>query len=359
MSIAERIKNAIVPEMAGNEGAAISSNPRPECDIPGAFPDSDDEQEVERQHQREQELPPNTQPTTEQGSQNQRFFGDRGPVLSEESLGLSPDKHEIPWGSAHHRESHAGSPANIQSPALGGDEPPQNQPAARHVPDAEREAEERMPSEQPDFAMADRDTKTTQVRSQHLGNEGTMPPPRSPTTGQPKTEGQLETQANNGGDKPPSSSSDAASPIAEAESARESLGQYSGAGSTGQVEGNGGIRNGVLGRGSSHLGHSPQDHSPAAPAASAGVISGGVHNSVLGHGSEHPYGEGVESPVEERRTSSGSSGKNKAAAAAAVVISGVSDSGLGLGGVHNGVVGHGSHDEEDGRHHHQTGGEEA
>lgn len=378
-SFVDSIKNAVVPD------AAVTSNPQPENDIPGAFPDSDDEQEVEKHIQtnlaqgisestrRERDSNPNTTATTTTtlpDRTRQQDAADRDFVLSNESLGLSPDKHEIPRSESmvHHRGSHhAGS--ELPEPANNNDEAAaekrareeEGAVAAEVVAAADALAgEQQQPQQQSGFAMADKKTTTSQVRPQHLGNEGTTPAPRSPTTGEVKEErpaGQAQAQA------APASST------VNADSASESLRQYSGTGSSGldnnnnklKAPGNGGIRNGVLGRGDSHLGphlgisrparpgeQEQKNRSPAAAATGETNPAAGVDNCTV-------RGEDVideESHKEGRRasrSSAGSSGSKKARAEA-VHLSGVSDSGLGLGGVHNGVVGHGSHDEEDTRH---------
>lgn len=438
MNIVETIKNAVAVDTTGNGGSVVSGDPRPESDIPGAFPDSDDEQEVERQNQRRQASParkrrdsgvdpeahdlsttgkhqevpvsrnlPSSSVQTKEGSTATRIpvhdqnstqatqghtrdaegedprsrhsFSNQGPVLSNESLGLSPDKHEIPRGSiSHHRETDAGAPGNVDLPARGVKVPEQleTNSAVRDVESAQRSAGTGIPSDEfGHAATADKQTTTTQVRPHHLGNEGAAPPARSPVTGEVKAEEEQfpsrHAAAQEHGDdgrgvEVPSVSGSRGNSLTEGvDSASETLGQYSGSGSGAglEPEGNGGIRNGVLGRGSSHLGtaassspsigESRAPTTPEAPARGGGkpeaIITGGVHNTVLGHGSDYPYGRGVESPEERRRSSGSSSGKTKAVVNA--VISGVSDSGLGLGGVHNGVVGHGSHDEEDSRHH--------
>lgn len=391
----------MVPDATANGGEPVTSNAQPETDIPGAFPDSDDEQEVEKRTQknlaqgisdttrRERDasgadvgeqghnnttttttLPDRTGTQTEEPRSRQNFV-DRGPVLSSESLGLSPDKHEIPRSESmvHHRESHDGAPGDAGSPvpAVAGELPDQiknNAPPSNNEPIAERkDAEEaataeaaavaaRVPSggeqQRPGFAMDDKETTTRLVRTRHLGNEGTAPPPRSPTTGKVKEE--RLGQGDDGMVRVPAQAAPASSAV-NADSTSESLGQYSGAGSAGldKVLSNGGIRNGVLGRGDSHLGphlgisrpprHEEEEDHPST-AAQAGEIEPTASAA---------YGEDVESPNEGRRPSSGSSGSKKARAQA-VHLSGVSEAGLGLGGVHNGVVGHGSHDDENIRH---------
>lgn len=78
----------------------------------------------------------------------------------------------------------------------------------------------------------------------------------------------------------------------------------------------------------------------------AAAANGGIHNSVSGHGSEDPYGMGIESP-HERRTDY-KRGEFRSS------ISGVSHPGLEKGlGVHNGVVGHGSREDEEATRHHK------
>lgn len=407
MSIVESIKNAVLPDTTTGGGPVVS-NARPENDIPGAFPDSDDEEEFERQDQQkvQQEslttkardptadiegqakstgisLPdptrvpsstianPTTTATTDtehspvrtgyksdenlpsnqekEEPRSRENFGERGPILSSESLGLSPDKHEISRGSIdHHRESHASGHRSFveedgRRPSSSASGLKMQSPTTLNNSNEEDKA---------DFAMADKSTTVSEVRPQHLGNEGRTPPPRSPTTGEVTNENELA--------QPAGLKTVKKNPAVEAVAASESLGQFSGSGSAG--ESNGGIRNGVLGRGMSHLdthlGVSSQQTTEGT------IPSGGVHNTVLGHGSEHPYGGGIEGSKEtkeERRPSAGSGSSGRAKAAVDVVLSGVSDSGLGLGGVHNGVVGHGSHDEEDTRHEqqhrHQAGSE--
>lgn len=370
MEFVERVKNAIVPDTTE---PVTSGTPQPETDIPGAFPDSDDEQEVERQNQKNlaqgvsASRPRAAGTEAEEASESRQTFGERGPILSHESLGLSPDKHEIPRGSiTHHRESHVASPDNTGSPMPGGEVEAASAPkiptSGGQQLDANRSAEAGgsvAPSStnEAEFAMADKDTTTTQVQSQHLGNEGTTPLPHSPTTGDVKRE-----EAQSGTGDPAAAAADGAS---------ESLGQYSGSGSAGlKISGNGGIRNGVLGRGDSHLGthlglaptgasSQEENRAPAGEEQAQGILPGGVHNTVLGHRSEHPHGEGENVSQEgqqERRRSSGSGG-SRAKRGDVAVLSGVSGSGLGLGGVHNGVVGHGSNEEEGGRH--QTSSEKA
>lgn len=384
-SFVESIKNAVVPD------AAVTSNPQPENDIPGAFPDSDDEQEVEKHIQtnlaqgvsestrRERDSNPTTTanattttlPDRTRREPQQGNAADRDFVFSNESLGLSPDKHLIPRSESmvHHRGSrHTGS--ELPEPANNNDEATAEKRAREEERAVAAEVaaaagalaseQQQQPQQQSGFAMADKKT-TSQVRPQHLGNEGATPPPRSPTTGEVKEErpaGQAQAQA-----APASSTVDA-------DSASASLGQYSGTGSSGldnnnnnklKAPGNGGIRNGVLGRGDSHLGphlgmsrparpgeQDQKNRSPAAAATGETNPAAGVDNSTVRD--EDVIEE--ERPNEGRRSSRSSAGSSgsKKTRAEAVHLSGVSDSGLGLGGVHNGVVGHGSHDEEDTRH---------
>lgn len=340
MNFVERLRNAIGPDAAANGGEPVTSGAQPETDIPGAFPDSDDEQEVEKR----------TQKNLAQGVSDATK---RERDASGNDVGES---HDVAVGNA-------GSPG----PTAAGELPDrfqQNAPSSNNESIAESKGAEeaaraeaaaiaaRIPSggeqERPGFAMDDKETKTMSVRTPHLSNEGTAPPPPcSPTTGEVKEE-QLG-QANESMARVPAQAAPS-SPAVDADSMSESLGQYSGAGSAGldKIPSNGGIRNGVLGRGDSHLGThlgiarlprpEEEDRSPAAAQAGEIQSSTGV-----------PYGENAESPKERRRSSSGASGSKKARAQA-VHLSGVSEAGLGLGGVHNGVVGHGSHDDESTRH---------
>lgn len=307
MEFVEKVKNAVVPNTTE---PVASDTPQPESDMPGAFPDSDDEREAETQNQR---------------NLTQRISASKPRNTGGESAAAAPT---VPTSTGQ-LDAGRSAKARPTSPSSNGE---------------------------PDYARADKHTSITEVRTHHLGNEGTTPPPRSSTTG----EVQREEEAHEGN---PTAAAAVAGAGAGAASASESLGQYSGTGLAGsETRGNGGIRNGVLGRGDSHLGThlglaptgaSSQEDSrvSAGEERSQGILPGGVHNTVSGHGSEHPHGEGADAPWEgQQRPRSSESGGSKTRRSADAVISGVSDSGLGLGGVHNGVVGHGSHDEENARH---------
>lgn len=265
MNIVETIKDAVV---LNDGGPVVSGEPKPETDIPGAFPDSDDEQEAEVRGQQQ----PNFSAAPKQ-QQEQRFH-------------LEPE--------AKSQRNKGGAEAAIpRSNAM------------------------------PDLAQATADNNNT------VGTAAAKPTSLEDKEGSYPGNHVATPQAGQ-------SARNEFSQAAEAESlsASESLGQYSGAGTTG-LDGkfNGGIRNGVLGRGHSHLG--PHLGVEAAPKPSS-------------RSSEQT---GLEGEEEGRRLSESSSDSSRARRRAAdAVLSGVSESGLGMGGVHNGVVGHGSHDEEDARH---------
>ncbi|KAF3765562.1 hypothetical protein M406DRAFT_355971 [Cryphonectria parasitica EP155] len=331
MDFVTKIKDAVVPDA---NTIPQTQSAEPENEIPGAFPDADDE------------------------------------TLGRQLEGDNTDTTETTQG---HTDQDSAVDVDERSPLKGRDTALPDSapvaPASGAVGDVNTSSDSGSHFNVGTGSSADGMTSIEEVKPHHLGNEGkvlgatgssevgtgsgssgALAPARDTRSQDPSEE--YGNSAPAAAVEPTSSAHEGGSSAAglgdsALESARPQAQQED---NTGFAAGTGGGTHERVLEAASDLNRGapqpPRDAEPEAAAAlaeTAARFSGGIHNGVSGAGSDDPLGERSGSPHERSTQYRKGDVQN--------VISGVSQSGLGQGGIHNGVVGLGSQEEEAIRRH--------